>query len=97
MNCKNTAELVLILFSLFCFATLLGLSIINQGHLNEQANEANKQIDAAKENVAQSLANMPWTLEHIYSYIDKNYSGDMNAWLKQRVSDIRANGSGFQP
>ncbi len=97
MKSKHAIELALIIIGLLCFVTLLGMSIMHQIDLNNRADEAQKQVDAANENLAQSLANMPWTLEHINSYISQNYSGNEAQWLTQRVAEIRASGGGYQP
>jgi len=61
----------------------------------QETETASEAVEVAKENLAQALANEPWTLEEIYTWIDYHVSiGDIDEstgeWLKDRVAEIRS-------
>lgn len=91
---KNKIAAVLLLLSLIF--SIAGLQFwINYTHeASVRHDEAEKKVIEACENLAQTYADMPWTLEQIFADIDKSvqageYSVAVGDWLKNRVTEVR--------
>ena len=90
LSYKKGLAVVLSLISLISSIALIGFWINFTIQAQQRVNEAEHKLEIVNENLAQAYANLPWTLQQIYDDIDdRSFSGELNIWLKNRVSELR--------
>jgi hypothetical protein len=61
----------------------------------QKVDDAQRNLDAANQNLAQAYADLPWTISHIIQDMNANvasgqFDRDTGDWIIQRVQEIRS-------
>jgi hypothetical protein len=70
-------------------------SIVAMFQAYQKVDDAQRNLNAANENLAQAYSDLPWTLAHIIQEINSNvalgqFGMSTGNWLIQRVQEIRS-------